>query len=385
MRCKLLIAALALCPIVQATDLVSIGQTGIVRVTNDVTGATSIVSLYNFFDIQGLAHHSGNGLFYFVDSNKLYSFNLGDAAPVFRRNLSFVTGFMNDIAIDRAGIAWGVETDGDTFRLWRFGIGSGETLIGNMDFDPELDFGRDGSLYGWKNHANVARDGLFIVNRQTAAVTRLSPNASQPEITGFAVHPQFPALARGFEFNQPRLFTANLISGTLTDTVYPGFGARGADYALNMPFGVAGTLGAVNFGRVDSNNANCLADRDGDVLRVCKFIVPNQTVPPIQFEVNINGPSGQSIFDMLVHSRMNTSGSFRAHVDAKRISDSQFVQLFTYNPTTSYTNHSLQNLQVSTYLNANGDGTFRVRVFQTGPSSSPSYCFELDQFVVEME
>lgn len=368
-----------------AQDLVAIDQGGRVSTINTVTGTKTLVSDYNFTDVQGLAYNSVTGKLMLVDNNQLFEFVLG-GQPVFRRNLEFVTGVMNDIAIDRSGIVWGIESESGTRNLWRFGTSTGSTLIGNLDATLQLDFGLDGSLYGYGNSADPTKDGLFVVNQSTAAMTRISPAGDQLSIAGFATYsnPSGFRVAAACEFNGP-FHNLDLVNGQFLSQAGTNLGIlRGAAFPVAKGFPVANTLGVVNLGNLDQNPANCLKDREGVPLRICKFIVPNQSSPVIQFTLNFDGPTGMATFDPYFVPRMTTSGSFSFELELKRQSDGAFVSLGSTNVNSAYKVIAARDQPASTFLDANGAGTSRIKIRPTGPSGSSSFCFEMDQAVTVM-
>ncbi|MBL8064676.1 MAG: hypothetical protein JNM34_02340, partial [Chthonomonadaceae bacterium] len=125
-------------------------------------------------------------------------------------------------------------------------------------------------------------------------------------------------------------------------------------------------------------------DRDGVPLRICKFIVPNQSSPVIQFTLNFDGPTGMATFDPYFVPRMTTSGSFSFELELKRQSDGAFVSLGSTTVNNAYKVIAARDQPASTFLDANGAGTSRIKIRQTGPSGSSSYCFEMDQAVTVM-
>lgn len=373
-----------------ATSLTSMAAT-IVTITLDakvytvdtVTTAATLVSDYAFSDIHGLAYHAGRNSYFIVSNNNLYEFSLG-GQPVFRRSLEFVPDTMWDIAIDRAGVLWGLESvSSGPDRLWRFGFNSGSTLIGETLLHGQIDFGADGSLYLWHSDGNPVFDGLFVIRRQNAHNTKINPEGDPPNLSAFCTMDTFNA-SYGQEFNGGlhfvRLFTGQVAPIGGADRDY-----RGAAHGVAKKFPAVITLGTVNLGKVTMNTDGCLEDRDNDPLRVCKFIVPNINIPPIRFEVNINAPNNPAAYDLIYKAKMTTAGMFQLRVQGKQLSDGQFVTVDSANLSTTYTTEFLVNGDPTPYLSSSGNGVFRIEVQPIGPSGASNYCLDLDQFVLTTE
>lgn len=140
----------------------------------------------------------------------------------------------------------------------------------------------------------------------------------------------------------------------------------------------------LRFGRIDAGNVASLLADDGDVLRVCRFIVPNTTVPPVQVEI---GASGSSLTNLLslslkVKSRMATAGSFRQtieHFDFSQASFGSGLNTQPFPPTFAVYNVSaLGNL--GNYLGPNGSLRGRWSIVQTGPAAVSAWCAEIEQW-----
>lgn len=141
---------------------------------------------------------------------------------------------------------------------------------------------------------------------------------------------------------------------------------------------------AVNFGQVQSGNVSSLSDDDGNALRVCKFIVPNQQVAPITVELNSAALMPfVSTFSFELRSRMANAGSF-----------SQTLELWNWTTgawdTTDKRTDALGTSYSNYVVNASGDPTRFVRqsdgalksrylVRQTGPAAVQIWCHDVDQ------
>lgn len=384
MRALALVTTLALATAwAPAATIVAITLDAKVYTINTVTGVPTLVSDYAFNNVRGLAYHAPRNTYYFVANNNLYEFTLG-GQPVLRRNLEFVLDDMWDIAIDRAGVVWGTEsvTSGPE-RLWRFGTVSGSTFIGETLLNGEMDFGEDGSLYLWHSDGNPTFDGLFVVNKTNADAVRINPVGDPPNFSAFCTMETLDD-AFGYAFNG-QFHSLNLLSGQTALVGGPNMDFRGAAHGVAKKFPCSVALGAINFGQLSQNPDGALADRDNRALRICKFLVPNASLPPIRFEINVDGISGVARMDMIWKAKMSSAGAFTLAVQGKRLVDGVFETIAAQRLSTTYTVDFRSNLSSTPYLDATGAGTFRIEVQQGGPAASPNICLDLDQFAVSAD
>lgn len=137
-------------------------------------------------------------------------------------------------------------------------------------------------------------------------------------------------------------------------------------------------------GQVSSGNASSLELKDGDSLTVCRFLVPNQQVPPIavRFESSLPFPYGIQGFWLRTESLMASQGAFEATYElwdwtAGKYDDAVTVPLGTdvrrieVTPTKGY----------SRYLDATHNVRARALVRSVGPSAVSTWCVKFDQVV----
>jgi len=385
MRSIFTVVALSLAGYATAGDLYGMNQNGLFYKINDADGTTVLLQNLQRTSVKGLAYNTVDQSFYFVDGPALYAFKPG-GQPGLKRNLGFVSGIMEDIAIDRSGVVWGLEA-GSPDKLWRFGTVSGESLVKAYDVPVtlNLDFGSDGSLYCWRNSVDPTASGMYVVDRHDGSLTKIS-NENSGSGKAIAIPSTSAYNCSVLEFSGGDLFQYDLSTGGTTNHVAPTAQfCRGAAYDTPKPFTATTTLGAINFGRLDQNPAGCLEDRDGTVLRVCKFIVPNQSAAPIQFELKANGPSGQTLFGVFFKGRTTASGSLTCSIEGKRLSDGGFDMLDQRKIDAAGRTFFRNFGAAAPYFDANGDGVLRVAVRTAGPVSSVGFCLELDQFAVGMD
>lgn len=151
------------------------------------------------------------------------------------------------------------------------------------------------------------------------------------------------------------------------------------------PVEVAPSSVSVQFGRIDSGDVNSLSAVDGNVFRVCKFVVPNQLVAPVTFEVTGNAPSGSATsltFRTVV--RMANAGSFSQTTD---LFDWVAAAYSATDVRTDPLNTSFQTFDLagtgtlSRYIDGANANRMRarVRVVKTGPSAASVWCSEHDR------
>lgn len=141
----------------------------------------------------------------------------------------------------------------------------------------------------------------------------------------------------------------------------------------------------VRLGQVSSGGLGQIADIDGQALRVCKFIVPNQQVAPITVEVDGTSPITSPIaMQFRTYSQMNVSGTFSVTLDLYDWSTNSFSA--TAVSTTPLANvwkaaGVAADAPISRFVSGTNKVRARFRIRQTGPASSNSWCNELDQSV----
>lgn len=149
----------------------------------------------------------------------------------------------------------------------------------------------------------------------------------------------------------------------------------------NPEVGAVPSSFTVNFGRQDAGNVASLATIDGDSLRVCRFIVPNATVPPVR--VQVDGNVGLSQLETLVfslHSRMVHGGAFALELELFDFQTGQFRDLQSGSLGTSFVTRSVVGGgNVNSFLGSGGALRARYSVRSTGPSVVSAWCHEADQ------
>jgi hypothetical protein len=140
----------------------------------------------------------------------------------------------------------------------------------------------------------------------------------------------------------------------------------------------------LELGRIDAGNVNSLlTSGDGNVLRVCRFLVPNQQVAPITFRVNatLSGTSPLGALRFLVRSRMVDAGSFSQTLDMFNWVTNAFdlTDVATAGLNTTFSYRSVIGTgALSRYLSGTRQMTGRIRVRQTGPAAVVNWCGEFD-------
>ncbi len=141
----------------------------------------------------------------------------------------------------------------------------------------------------------------------------------------------------------------------------------------------------VTLGRLQRGNELSLVTEDGDELQVCKFVVPNQSVPPVSVIV-----AGNTFLPFVANyrlttvSRMLTNGAFRIRTQAFNFSTNTFTTLGSDTVGTTPVRLSYEARRDANDL-VDADGTLlaRYEVFQTGPAALAVWCHAMD--LVEWE
>jgi hypothetical protein len=170
------------------------------------------------------------------------------------------------------------------------------------------------------------------------------------------------------------IFTVTSLRADLTDMQQAG------QVPLPAPVVVRPDSATVVLGRTDSGDVTSLRQEDGVSLRVCRFIVPNQSVAPIQVRVDGTTAVPPLMLDFTVRSRMATVGSF-----------SQTLELFdwtsnAYDPAdartdlidTNFASRTQSATGSASRYSASGALRAKYSVRQSGPAASLVWCHEAD-------
>ncbi len=140
----------------------------------------------------------------------------------------------------------------------------------------------------------------------------------------------------------------------------------------------------VSLGRKDAGDVVSLRSTDGNVLRVCKFIVPNSVVPPIN--VTVDGTSSvtsAATLQWLFASRMQHAGAFSQTLEFWNWQASTWdtTDRRTDSVTTTLVERSLAGTGSLARLLDPATGNLRCRytVKSTGPTAVSAWCHETDR------
>ncbi|MCW5937498.1 MAG: hypothetical protein KIT11_09355 [Fimbriimonadaceae bacterium] len=138
----------------------------------------------------------------------------------------------------------------------------------------------------------------------------------------------------------------------------------------------------VLLGRTASGNLASLANDDNNALRVCKFIVPNQVVDPINVEVSgVSTIAAPTEFSLTAKTRMATTGSFRQNLELFNYSTNNWDVTDTRSDAvnTTFATRTLAGTGVlSRYIGPGNAVKMRYRIRQTGPAGVPLWCHETE-------
>lgn len=177
---------------------------------------------------------------------------------------------------------------------------------------------------------------------------------------------------------------AGVVTASLGEVVYTGATSTSGSYdtqtfQIRPVLLIQPTSYNLRLGRRDSGNLNSTFADDNDMLRICKFIVPNQSAAPINIEFDSTVPADYPIRTV----------EFQTIVKANTVGLQQDVQLWNYLSNSwdpSVLTSITLNEQETTALGApdpNVEGVTRnvksrVRVRQIGPVTLSIWCVELD-------
>ena len=139
----------------------------------------------------------------------------------------------------------------------------------------------------------------------------------------------------------------------------------------------------VKLGKNTAGNNRSLFKTDGDMYRMCKFVVPNQNAHPVNIEVE--GTCNYSSLSALafhVNSRMANSGQFGQTLDLYDWSTSSFSATDTRTDPIN-TTLTIRDLAatgaLSRYLSPDQVLKARIRVKATGVVATQLWCMEVDE------
>lgn len=142
----------------------------------------------------------------------------------------------------------------------------------------------------------------------------------------------------------------------------------------------------VSLGRKDAGDVLSLRSTDGNFLRVCKFIVPNSVVPPIN--VTVDGTSSVATaanLQWLFASKMQHAGAFSQTLEFWNWQSAGWdaTDRRTDAVTTALVERSLSGTGALARLLDPGTGNLRCRytVKSTGPTAVSAWCHETDRAV----
>jgi len=147
---------------------------------------------------------------------------------------------------------------------------------------------------------------------------------------------------------------------------------------------------SVKLGRVDRGTVASLAAIDDDSLRICKFIVPNQSTPPVNVELSGTCPTpSPTTFAFRAVSKMSGFGQFGITLELWNWTANggggtwDPVDVSNGSVTTSFTTTEVvASGAIGRYIRA-GDQAIRARyrVRATGIVGNAAWCHEADQAV----
>lgn len=143
---------------------------------------------------------------------------------------------------------------------------------------------------------------------------------------------------------------------------------------------VSATGLTLNLGKITSGNVTSLQAEDGNSLTVCKFFIPNQNSPFIQFVVTGNTTFTTPIaFRTRLVSKMVDSGAFNQTIRLFNFTTNAYDESRTDALPTSFSDISLGGTGLlSRYLGANGLLQTMIQIKQVGPAASVTPCAQFE-------
>lgn len=147
---------------------------------------------------------------------------------------------------------------------------------------------------------------------------------------------------------------------------------------------VAPGTATVLLGKKAAGDASSLAALDGDALKVCRFLVPNQDAAPVTVQLDGTLPSFPMNLWLSVTARSANAGAYTLRLDFWD------RDALAYDPRdlstgTLGTGFALQECvakgDLARYVGPFGEVRSRVRVSTVGPAASAGWCAEFDQAV----
>lgn len=137
---------------------------------------------------------------------------------------------------------------------------------------------------------------------------------------------------------------------------------------------------SLSFGKISTGSVASLETADNTPLVVCKFIVPNQTSPFVQFAVTGNTTlTSQKALRFRIKSAMATNGSFTQTLRLFNFVTNAYEESRTDTINTGYQYTDLVATgDVSRYVGTAGALQSQVQIRQVGPSASTKPCVNFD-------
>jgi hypothetical protein len=138
----------------------------------------------------------------------------------------------------------------------------------------------------------------------------------------------------------------------------------------------------VRLGRVLAGDLDSLHELDGDVLRVARYVVPNQTVAPVTFEVEASLPEAPMNLWVQSYGKMASQGSFEQTLSFFDWTQNQFDASDAGRAEITRNQKLLESVARGNIRRFVRDGDLAVRarieVRATGPTANPVWESEHD-------
>lgn len=334
-----------------------------------VIGSTGVSGCNSFVDFFGTLYTT-------TLSGRLYKVNSGTGVATLVGTINAGSGDVRGMATDTLGNCYIVTNESPTDKLWKLNLTTAVgTLVGDTGLVGAQALECDSIGQVWTY--DVSDKGLCRLNRSTGAFIDVNPAVGRDASIQTLAFKNNGVLYGG----QDQLFTINpttgvstLVGGSLTDV-------RGLDFNTNFMNHSVVRSGILRLGRLEAGTIGSLLEEDNDVLRVCKFIVPNQTTPPVQMELIGDAPSTQlTQYSFTMRHRMASAGPFRCQWQVFNYATNRFVDVTELPIGLSYATHTVTpSGNLDDFVSPTREIRMKYLVRPVGPTPTPIWCHEVDQ------
>ncbi|MBL8065227.1 MAG: hypothetical protein JNM34_05140 [Chthonomonadaceae bacterium] len=355
-------------------DVIGIEFTGRVVNIDSTTGNFTVVGNSGLTRANCLVDFFGT--LYTVDSGQLFRINRSTGASTFVANISAGSGDVRGLASDGGGRVYMITNETPNDKLWSLNLTTGVgTLIGDtgMSLLQSLDCDNIGQLWSYDNLSQ----GLVRLNRMTGAafdVNTASGSSADIQSLCFLGNNQLVGGRNQLFLINQTTGASSIIGGNLADV-------RGMDAQTAFPYPAIPNSFTTRLGQHTGGNVQSLVEEDDNKVETCRFIVPNQSAPPVQLEFESFSPFLQLdsyVFGMK-HQALN-AGSYQCEFLAFDNVANRFLLEATRTFGTTLVHQGFAGSgNLDRYVAPNGSIRVRVHIKPIGPTPVQTWCHGVDQ------